>query len=467
MVSLESQGNWFDYDPKFPPAWLKHTFNYRRPDKLIHPNHSHVVSVRGSDFQASDRAGAGFTLRFPRLDRIRGDKTVAQIEVWSEMLKQLEESKNGRLLMAKERLGVLPARPKVKRQVPKLYHRFPPVDAATVTRTSDLFAGKRLFLLDKIGKEKDGKDMLDVDGQPFTLPDGSALNKGTLNRLLVQHGAQVTLMNAPSVWVTVADADTVSNTSGSRNFVRSVYILDCVAAGRILDLHPGYMLDTSNATAKTFLRDLDVSGDSFTQEMSPWLFKEWLRLGLPRRPDARPPTWNVLEWRTLEDLRRKYIRKKMVARFKRAAEDSDDEGGLEGGDEPGDDPGAIFCTTLVCLVPSRAPEATVEQTAVDGAVVTKPIPSVLNMMLRVHGAFVHEGMDASVLAQASVLIVDEQPVREVGLGYEEDVAYLKQRINLLRALAPVGTPVLRASWVWNSVEAGHLLDTPPYHYSVA
>lgn len=93
-VHHRTDGKWMKYDPKDPPIdWImlgggqNNQQQCEKPDVWIKPENSVVLEVKAASATATNQFAAGKTLRFPRLKKIRADKT------WQQALSKLEFEK--------------------------------------------------------------------------------------------------------------------------------------------------------------------------------------------------------------------------------------------------------------------------------------------------------------------------------------------------------------------------------------
>ena len=69
------QPHWKKYDTSAPPACLQLAEPHKeRPDVWIEPKRSRILQIKAAQFVPTDKFKAGYTLRFPRVQRIRADK---------------------------------------------------------------------------------------------------------------------------------------------------------------------------------------------------------------------------------------------------------------------------------------------------------------------------------------------------------------------------------------------------------
>ncbi|CAF1240093.1 unnamed protein product, partial [Didymodactylos carnosus] len=87
---------WKTYNRRAPPAHLLCT--YEKPDLYINPEDSCIVQIRAVEFVASDKYKTGFTLRFPRLEKFREDKSWYECVSYQDLI-DLKEKNAGKLAM--------------------------------------------------------------------------------------------------------------------------------------------------------------------------------------------------------------------------------------------------------------------------------------------------------------------------------------------------------------------------------
>lgn len=99
------------------PKWLELAGNRQKPDCIIEPSNSAILQVKAAEIVESDQYKTGCSLRFPRVMKIRNDKSWKDCMTYEE-LKQLQ--KQGKLFGKKhveEEDGILDSdEPKVKRR---------------------------------------------------------------------------------------------------------------------------------------------------------------------------------------------------------------------------------------------------------------------------------------------------------------------------------------------------------------
>jgi ATP-dependent DNA ligase len=93
--------NWRRLDKQSPlPPWFGGSWKLPaddRPDMVIHPRSSVLVTVKGAELHASPKWPAGYSVRFPRLSRFRLDKPVEELTLDSELEGLYREGK-GRII---------------------------------------------------------------------------------------------------------------------------------------------------------------------------------------------------------------------------------------------------------------------------------------------------------------------------------------------------------------------------------
>lgn len=89
---------WVKFDKKTPPQHLNLT--YERPDVWLEPKDSFIVQVKAVEICTSDKYKTGCTLRFPRLEKFRPDKSWFECMTLKE-LNDLRDKNDGRLASGK------------------------------------------------------------------------------------------------------------------------------------------------------------------------------------------------------------------------------------------------------------------------------------------------------------------------------------------------------------------------------
>ena len=85
---------WKQWTKKTAPPYILCT--YEKPDVWIEPSDSCIVQVKATEFMASDKYKCGFTLRFPRLEKFREDKSWFECVTYQELI-DLRERNAGKL----------------------------------------------------------------------------------------------------------------------------------------------------------------------------------------------------------------------------------------------------------------------------------------------------------------------------------------------------------------------------------
>ena len=85
QTTLQSQLNVIHGNRQAVPEWL-HVHNAHVPDAVVvDPWHAPVWEIAGAEFTASPAATSGWALRFPRIHRVREDKTPKEATTYAEL----------------------------------------------------------------------------------------------------------------------------------------------------------------------------------------------------------------------------------------------------------------------------------------------------------------------------------------------------------------------------------------------
>ena len=260
------------------------------PNLYIHPKDSLVLEVFGYSFTETKKFKVGQTLRFPRCHRIRLDKSIGDATDLSQ-LRSIMAASHTKYSHGAKKLG---------------------------TTTSSAFEGDLIMVnaAKKARKANDAKAVLAAQSLPrrtiafvsngvavptitsdqlistmlagceccvlYASPD--VLDKASLERLLLEHGARVvgnpqkttqiilaTCRTAPKVqnWINACTADqAMEDRYTSTNVVHVSWLLSSVRQRKVMPLTPQNVLYVSRSLAKAFAATLDPFEDSFYDDCS-------------------------------------------------------------------------------------------------------------------------------------------------------------------------------------------------------
>ncbi|GAM24471.1 hypothetical protein SAMD00019534_076460 [Acytostelium subglobosum LB1] len=257
--------HWQPFNTSNPPRCLQLAEPFReKPDVWIDPTRSCALQIKAAQLVPTEKYRATFTLRFPRVVRIRTDKDWTECLEYPQLLELAQEfegryAKRKFELLAgggggtdgdgaggkKKRRGAAAA-PKPRRTV-GLLSIFQDTDTSNVLPSNNIFEGVEFCV---------------IKG------DRTQHTKAALEIMIVANGG--TKVQYPShrtnYVVSSKEVVKIQNliNSGTIDIIHFQWIVDCVAAGRRLPLGPKYMIFTTEATRTLFLQDIDPYGDSFT-----------------------------------------------------------------------------------------------------------------------------------------------------------------------------------------------------------
>ncbi|KAI9346479.1 ATP dependent DNA ligase domain-containing protein [Obelidium mucronatum] len=265
-IAHENSGHWQPYDHAHPPAWFQHPHSSKeKPDMILHPSHSRVVTVKAAEVVESTQYGVGWTLRFPRFVCVRTDKGVEDALTKSGLEEYVVRNK-GR--MQSRRFGNEDEKDvKGKRDSPKK----PGASARSVAVVGAEYQAVKLEAAEKVVEDAvlKGVEICVIPGSVLS-EDGVCL-KHKLEREILKHGG--TCVQNPKAGKTtciVADKIVVKVKNlineGIFDVVKTMWVLDSISAKERLPLEPRYMLFTAFETKRHFKKVNDKFGDSFSRE---------------------------------------------------------------------------------------------------------------------------------------------------------------------------------------------------------
>ncbi|EDO35746.1 predicted protein [Nematostella vectensis] len=235
--------HWQPFNQAKPPKSVCFTPGFKeKPDVWIEPSKSKVVQIKAAEITPSEKYRAGFTLRFPRLECVRHDKS------WYDCLdlsglEQLLKKAEGKLTSRHTSLGEESAPAKKRSRTTQkraeqmrmsVAPQFKPSEVSTVAKVSKLFEGKEFCI---------------VTG-PATHP------KPSLEKMITQVRSFGRVSWIISYFIVCRD--------GRFDVVQAAWLIDCMNQAKLLPWQPAQMLHTSSATTAKFREEYDRHGDSFT-----------------------------------------------------------------------------------------------------------------------------------------------------------------------------------------------------------
>lgn len=282
-IRHRTDGKWLDWDRKKPPMdWIELGGGEKqceRPDVWIKPCDSVVLEVKAAAVTKSEEFRMDKTLRFPRFKRLRTDKS------WKEALSvsgfnQLKDNAE------RERRDKQFKIDDARRQRRAVKTRKRPLtamgadDAATTP-----YAGPQL-------KVFEGLTIYIITGAPKPINK----SKAELEQLVKANGGKITQTHKDPNTICIAEGNQIRVASikkdGSRNIVRPVWLLDCIAQaeadlgrmGFVLPYEPRHVLFATAADQHSFEHNIDLYGDSFARDATVDELEALIN-GMPKQED--------------------------------------------------------------------------------------------------------------------------------------------------------------------------------------
>ncbi|KAG4073170.1 hypothetical protein HA402_002559 [Bradysia odoriphaga] len=241
-------------------------FGSQTPDVWIQPEHSIIFEVRASELVSSTSYGTPYTLRFPRIESLRTDKS------WYDCC-QLEEYESVCLSNSKVEKAV-------KRHITDTdINAMPPKRTRQSTNdkktkfSAPSNVGNINLLYDNVPKVDricEGKEFC-VLNTANNLPPLEELHQ-----MILRHGGKVVQNPTKHTFVAIAATESlrVSKLKEAKmcNIATVNWLMKAVGANvplkKLIRFHPSDMLSCTNETAEEFRRKYDKYSDSFTKKVS-------------------------------------------------------------------------------------------------------------------------------------------------------------------------------------------------------
>lgn len=259
-LSLKLTPHWvINKKKKPPPNIILATGHKEQPDLWIQPSKSCIVQVKAAEITKSDRFKVGYTLRFPRVEKIRYDKDWHEcmtIPEFEELLDRADGKLATRHFIDDDDDADEP--PKKKRQIlrstePKLTlapHMQGLDPKSIIHRVTSLFKDKEFCVLS--GTATHSK----LDVEKVIVENGGSIvkNPGDKTYCIVASKRRTHLENIIK--------------SDSYNVVKAEWVLKCVEENSILDWQPSDLMHAIPITKARLDENFDMFGDGFTHNAS-------------------------------------------------------------------------------------------------------------------------------------------------------------------------------------------------------
>ncbi|KAJ4457452.1 putative DNA ligase 4 [Paratrimastix pyriformis] len=290
----------YDVGPKFLESVGKD-----HPDVFVPPEHSKVLQVKGHQFVPSDKYRVGYTLRFPRVVRIRNDKSPNEAMDMASVTRMIEEG-GGRLRLAARRYRDVLGDEGGKEQGGE-----PGLSSLNAKRGK----GRRMIkydpqeLLWSAFRERQrtqkseglfkGSEFWVINGEPT-----GQYTKQAIETLILQNGGQVVANTTTTMFCAIAaTAGTVRTqaliSANTHDLIHYQWLVDSLQAGELLTFDPRvHLIHACPATAKRIAEEFDPFGDGYYRcTQVPQLKDLFSRLppSSARPIPLFPPFWNILD----------------------------------------------------------------------------------------------------------------------------------------------------------------------------
>ncbi|XP_047258339.1 DNA ligase 4 isoform X1 [Capsicum annuum] len=249
----------YDYPKQAPPTFYQVTNNAKeRPDVWIEsPEKSIIVSIT-SDIRTirSEVFAAPYSLRFPRIDRVRYDKP------WHECLDvqsfvDLVHSTNGTTQREADRGVMHDHEPKTirsskrreKKNVSAVPSHFIQTDVSQIKGETSMFSDMVFYFAN--------------------VPPSHTLE--SLHKMVVEHGGSFSMNLNKSVTHCIASESRGIKFQAAKlhgDVIQCSWIFDCCLQKKLLPLQPKYFLFLSDSTKKKMEAEVDEYSDSFYSDLS-------------------------------------------------------------------------------------------------------------------------------------------------------------------------------------------------------
>jgi len=269
-----------DLTPRFTkkPSSNVNYKGFKSPDLYLDPKRSIVLQVKASEFIRNASSVAEYTLRFPRVTKVRDDKPYDQcMDV--EEFHRIKESCGGKLVKRSDGKRSFPFR---KRKVSSSSsNEDEPVNKQAISSEPLKVPGPSLVLpskslITKPSPSKDPQSSTTVssifNSKTFLLYGGTPWI-ANMRAKIEQHGGKISLNTVPGMFAIVGEREDYFKVKkaiefGTYDVLKPSWIESCIDSKSCLPTFPKDYFWYSEETGKRFEADFDEFGDSYTKPVT-------------------------------------------------------------------------------------------------------------------------------------------------------------------------------------------------------
>lgn len=250
------QNYWRPYNPANPPKGIVLAESGIKdvPNVWIEPKYSRVLEILAAQITPSEKYRAGYTLRFPRVKRVRLDKVSDQVTTMDELLEMVNnyESRAARTKVTQNK------EPKTgKKQKGNIFatHALTGLALAKLDENPEIDTIKNVHTAILAGCE-----LCVINGDDI-------FRKEVLETLIKNQGGTVVQSPTSKTFCAIAGKMTVKvklvESKSRTNIVWVKWLVGSIQKRLLLPLEPRFMIYTEESTALKFANEIDEYGDTF------------------------------------------------------------------------------------------------------------------------------------------------------------------------------------------------------------
>jgi len=254
--------HWKKFDAKNPPSSIMFSNGCKeKPDVWIDPTQSVIVQIKAAEISKSDKYRAGFTLRFPRLEKIRDDKSWYDCMSITE-LDQLRKIADGKLTYQKAADNDNEPSKKKRKVTPRIERP---------RAVASHFQGADITAVNEVSQLLDEKEFCVINGS-------NEYPKQELEKKIAEHGGTFVQNPTSDTRCVLAHKTNfrVKNviSRGTIDVVSSSWLIECFERNLLVPYEPSHMLFSTEQTKFEFRKEFDAYEDSYTKDITPDDLKE-------------------------------------------------------------------------------------------------------------------------------------------------------------------------------------------------